>query len=166
MALFEMRTSLWGRRLGLSSTGGIIQGISSTGKVSTDFDLAAVMRDSTGALLSPHDEPVVTSTSTGGATLTFGGVVVLNSSAVNPSFLITAPRPGQTMEIYFLSTVSTTISFGGTSTSQVFQKMGGVSAGATIITFDQAAPSGNALFLRGLSATKFGLTYHSSAAWT
>src|SRR3990167_7475381 len=125
---FTLLTSIHGRKLGLSTTGGLIIG---TSRGSTIFDNIPVVRDSTGALISPHDESVVTTTSTGGATLTFGGVVVLNSSAVAPSFTITAPRPGQNMELYFISTVSTTLSFGGTSTSQVFQKIGGVSAGAT-----------------------------------
>jgi hypothetical protein len=164
MAFFTMRHSIYGRRVGLSSSGGLL--VTPTTSGSTAFDQVAVLADSTGALLSRHDEPVVTTTSTGGATLTFGGIVAINSTAVNPSFLISAPRAGQGMEIYFISTVSTTISFGGTSTSVVFAKMGGVSAGATIITFDHAAPHGNAVFLRGLSATKFGVTYHSSAAWT
>src|SRR3990167_7892896 len=102
--------SLFGRQIGLTSTGGIGQYMTSTGGGSSIVNMLAVVRDSTGALLSPHDEPVVTTTSTGGATLTFGGVVGLNSSAVSPSFTITAPRPGQLMEIYFLSTASTTIS--------------------------------------------------------
>jgi hypothetical protein len=164
MALFTMGKSILGRRLGLSSSGGLL--LQNTTAPSTGFDIVALTRDSTGAVIGPHDEPVVTTTSTGGATLTFGGVVALNSSAVNPSFTITAPTAGRGMEFYFISTVSTTISFGGTSTSQVFQKLGGVSAGATIITFDNAAPSGNSFVLRGLSATKFGFLPGSTAAWT
>ena len=159
---FTRRKSIHGRQLAFSSSGGLI----GSTEGSTDFTYAFITRDSTGALLSPHDEAVVTTTSTGGATLTFGGVLAINSSAVNPSFLITAPRAGQGMEIYFVSTVSTTISFGGTSTSQVFQKLGGVSVGATIITFDSAAPSGNSFILRGLSTTKFGFLPGSTAAWT
>ena len=164
MPTFLMKTSIHGRRAGLSSSGGLL--LQNTTAPSTAFDIVAVTRDSSGALLSPHDEPVVTTTSTGGATLTFGGIVAINSSAVAPSFTITAPRAGQGMEIYFISTVSTTISFGGTSTSQVFQKLGGVSVGATIVTFDHAAPFGNSFFLRGLSATQFGMVMNSTAAWT
>ena len=164
MAFFDLRTSIKGRRFGLSSSGGLL--VTRTTSGSTVYDLVAVERDSTGAIVSPHDEPVVTTTSTGGAQLTFGGIVAINSSVVNPSFTITAPRPGQQMEIYFISTNSTTISFGGTSTSVLFNKPGGVGVGSTILTFDHAAPLGNALFLRGLSATRFGVTYHSSAAWT
>lgn len=162
MAFFTMIRSIHGRALGLSSTAGLLIG----NGTSTAFDSIAVTRDSSGTIRSPHDEPVVTTTSTGGATLTFGGVVALNSSVVNPSFLISAPRPGQSMEIYFISTLSTTISFGGTSTAVVFQKLGGVSAGSTIITFDNAAPSGNSFALRGLSATKIGFLPGSTAAWT
>ena len=164
MALFEMRKSIWGRRFGLSSTGGLLTTPTTSG--STGFDQVAIMRDSTGTFLGPHDDSLVTSTSTGGATFTFGGVVGINSSAVAPTFLIGAPTAGRGMEIYFMTTVSTTIIFGGTSTSQMFIKMGGVGVGATIITFDHAAPCGNAVFLRGLSTTKFGVTYHSTAAWT
>lgn len=149
--------SIHGRTVGRTSSGGL---------ANQDSSALYVMRDSTGARLSPFDEPVVTTTSTGGATLTFGGVLAINSSVVNPSFLISAPRPGQLMEIYFISTNSTTISFGGTSTAVVFQKLGGVSAGSTIITFDNAAPCGNSFILRGLSATKFGFLPGSTAAWT
>ena len=164
MTTFIMNHSIHGRRVGLSSSGGLL--LQNTTAPSTAFDIIAVTRDSTGALLGPHDEPVVTTTSTGGATLAFGGIVAINSSAVAPSFLIAAPTAGRQMEIYFISTVSTTISFGGTSTSQVFQKLGGVSVGATIVTFDHAAPCGNSFFLRGLSATKFGMVMNSTAAWT
>ena len=165
MALFTSRQSVHGRQLLLSSTGGLL--VNNTTAPSTGFDQVVVTRDSTGALLSPHDEPVVTTTSTGnGALMTFGGVLAINSSVVNPSYLIGTPRAGQSMEIYFISTLSTTISFGGTSTAVTFVAMGGVSAGTTIITFNHAAPCGNMLMLRGLSATKFGVVYNSTAAWT
>ena len=164
MALFTKHHSIYGRRVAVSSSGGLL--LQNTTAPSTGFDIVALSRDSTGTILGPHDEPVIASTSTGGATFTFGGVVTINSSATAPSFLITAPVAGRKMEFYFISTVSTTISFGGTSTANVFQKIGGLSGGATIITFDNAAPSGNSFFLRGLSATKYGFFPGSTAAWT
>ena len=68
---FVMLTSIKGRRLGLSSTGGIVSGYNSTGGMSTAIDLAAVMRDSTGAIIGRHYEPMTTISSSG-ATLQEG----------------------------------------------------------------------------------------------
>lgn len=157
MANYVMRTSIFGRRLGLSSTGAIITSYGSTGNQSTGFDAAAIMKDSTGTILGPHDEPVVTTTSTGGDTvLTFGGVLAINSSVAAPTWLISAPTAGRLMEIYIISSASAIV-FGGTSTSQVFMKVGGGSPGSTTLTLTDANLAGHSLKLRGLSATKIGV---------
>lgn len=163
MAFFEQRKSLWGRRAGVSSTGGLLTTPTSG---STVFDQVAVMRDSTGGRLSPFDEVVVTSTSTGGAVYAFGGVLSINSTAVAPAFSISAPRPGQVMYIQNISTVSTTITFGGTSTAVLLNKQGVTSAGSTILTMSDAAPFGAAFMLFGLSATRMGIISQSTVLFT
>lgn len=149
--------SIYGRLLGMSSTYGLLIG----SKGSTIFDSLAVTRDSTGALLSPHDEPVVTSTSTGGATLTGSGVTVLNTSATAATFLLGAPVAGRMAEIYVISSASA-LTFGGTSTSQVFMKVAGTSAGSTTLTLTDADLAGQCLKLRGLSATRWGVLHGST----
>lgn len=164
MAFFQPLTSIKGRWLQRSSSGGILTLPTTSG--STVFDTVLMERDSSGTIRSPHDEPVVTTTSTGGTQFTFGGVLVLNSSAVAPAFTISAPRPGQTMYVYNISTASTTITFGGTSTSVLLNKQGVTSAGSTILTMSDAAPFGAAFMLVGLSATRMGIISQSTVLFT
>ena len=157
MADFVSRTSIHGRRLGISSSGGLVTCYGSTGNQSTGYVAVAIMRDTTGTMMGPHDEPVVTTTSTGGDTvLTFGGVLAINSTVAAPTWLISAPTAGRLMEIYVISSASAIV-FGGTSTSQVFMKVGGGSPGSTTLTLTDVNLAGHSLKLRGLSATKFGV---------
>ena len=161
MADYVMRTSIHGRRLGISSSGAVITSYGSTGNQSTGFVAAAIMKDSTGTIMGPHDEPVVSTTSTGGATLTFSGVANINTSATAATFLLTAPTAGRMMEVYILSSASA-LTFGGTSTSQVFMKVGGGAAGSTTLTLTDVSLAGQALKLRGLSATQYGVLHGST----
>lgn len=153
---FTMLKSVVGRRLGLSSTGGIL-----AASESTALDSAAVMRDSTGAVISPHYERVANTTSTGGATLSAEGVHTINTSATAATFLIAAPVAGKLKEIYIVSSASA-LTFGGTSTAQVFMKIAGTSAGSTTLTLTDADLAGQALILRGLSATQWGVVSGST----
>src|SRR3990167_551741 len=143
----RMVTSIHGRRLGISSTGGIIQAYNSTGKGSTQFDMTAQMWG---------QGMVATTTSTGGATLSNSGVSVINTSASAATFLIAAPEIGVAKEIYVVSAASA-LTFGGTSTSQVFMKVGGGAAGSTTLTLIDASLAGQTLIMRGLSATQWGI---------
>ena len=154
---FGMKTSIWGRRLFLSSSGGICNATDG----STAFDSVAITRDSTGTFISPHDEPVVTTTSTGGATLTFAGIITIASSATAATFLLTAPTAGRKCDIYISGSASA-LTFGGTSTSQVFMKVGGTTAGSTTLTLTDANLAGQTVHLRGLSATQYGVLHGST----
>ena len=158
MAAFKMRVSKHGRLLGISSTGGIIQAITSTGVAgSSEFSYAAQMWG---------DGMVATTTSTGGATLGNSGVSVINTSASAATFLIAAPVTGVSKEIYIISSASA-LTFGGTSTSQVFMKIAGGIAGSTTLTLTAASTAdslaGNTLLLRGLSATQWGVMHGSTS---
>jgi hypothetical protein len=151
-----MVTSIYGRRLGLSSTGGITQSLTSTGGISSSFLLLAQMW---GPAM------VATTTSTGGATLSNSGVSIINSSATSATFLVSAPVIGVRKEIYIISASSVMI-FGGTSTSQVFMKVAGGAAGSTIITLTDASLAGQVLILRGLTATQWGVINGSTVIQT
>ena len=152
----RMLTSIHGRRLGLSSTGGIIQSMTSTGGYSSSFEMLAQMW---GPAM------VATTTSTGGATLSNNGVSVINTSATAATFLIAAPVAGVSKEIYIVSSASA-LTFGGTSPSQLFSKIAGGATGSTTLTLIVASTAdslaGQTLFLRGLSATKWGVLHGST----
>jgi hypothetical protein len=141
--MFTMRTSIHGRRLGLSSTGGLL---ASAGE--STAQVAAAQMWGSGML--------ETIASTGGATLLNYGVSVIATTATAATFLLGAPVAGLSKEIYIVSSGSA-LTFGGTSTSQVFSKIGGGTAGSTTLTLTDANLAGQALVLRGLSATKWGL---------
>jgi hypothetical protein len=144
--------SIHGRIVGRTSTGGL---------ASADSSALYVMRDSTGARLSPLYEPVVTTTSTGGATLTFGGIINIASSATAAAFLLTAPAAGQSCVITISGSASA-LTFGGTSTSQVFMKVGSGTAGSTTLTLTDANLGGQSMILYGVSATKSFVTHGST----
>jgi hypothetical protein len=146
---FTLRTSIHGRRLGLSSTGGILGAPINS---SDGFDAAAQMWGS---------GMTATTTSTGGATLPNYGVSVIATSATAATFLIGAPVAGVRKEIYVVTSASA-LTFGGTSTSQVFSKVAGGSAGSTTLTLTDANLAGQSLLLRGLSATKWGVMHGST----
>lgn len=158
MAFFEPRTSLHGRRLALSSTGGIIQGITSTGRTSTDFDMAAVMRDSTGARLSPLYEPITTHSSTSTTLVT--GQVNLVSSATSGALTFTLPAPvaGIHAEVIIHAT-STTITLQTSATTILFYDSTLTRTGATGLAFETLSTDGGnygaAAMFRGLSTTKW-----------
>lgn len=148
--------SLHGRSLGLTSTGGLAQYRDATGGQSTAVIMYAQMWGS---------GMVATTTSTGGATLSNSGVSVINTSASAATFLIAAPVSGIRKEIYIVSSASA-LTFGGTSTSQVFMKIAGGIAGSTTLTLIAASTAdslaGNALILRGLSTTQWGVMHGST----
>ena len=149
---FTMQKSIHGRRLGISSTGGIVSAVNSTGGQSTAVIAAAQMWG---------DASIQNTTSTGGATLGNSGQSVINTTAAAPTFLIAAPVAGVSKEIYIISSAST-ITFGGTSTSQVFMKIGGGAAGSTTLTLTDVSLAGASLYLRGLSATQWGVMHGST----
>lgn len=152
MATFNSGHSLYGRQLHVGSTGGLVSAFSSSGGKSTAFNMA---------YQAWGDAMVATTTSTGGATLSNSGVSVINTSATAATFLLKAPVTGVEKEVYIISSASA-LTFGCTSTSQVFMKVGGGSAGSTTLTLTDANLAGQTLVLRGLSATRWGVSNGST----
>ena len=152
---FRMLTSLYGRRIGLSSTGGLGSGYTSTGGqyASTAGQL--------GAIAQLWGDSMVTTTSATGVTLSNNGVAILNTTSTAGTYLVSAPVVGVSKEIYIISSASA-LTFGGTSTSQVFMKIGAGTAGSTTVTLTDANLAGQVLLLRGLSATQWGIVNGST----
>lgn len=149
---FIRRTSIYGRRLALSSSGGII----SSTDGSTDFTLAAVMRDSTGARISPFYEPIV-SVSSSGASVTNSGVTILSSAtATDRTFTMLAPVAGVGKEIISRAS-ATTVTLDTSATTILFMASTYTSAGATSLVLTTLSTDhgnyGAAVVLRGMSAT-------------
>ena len=151
---FTRRKSVWGRQLALSSSGFLI----GSTEGSTDFTFGYTTRDSTGALLGPHYEPLVAASSSG-ATLTGEGVAILSSAtATSRTFTVPAPVAGVGLEI--LSQASaTTILFETTATTIVFLDSTFLSTGSSALTLAGASTDGGnyggAVLLRGGSTLKW-----------
>ena len=144
--------SIRGRYLVLTSTNGLGQYVGSTGGDSTAVTVVAQMW---GKGLT------LTTTSTGDATLPNSGISVINTSATAAAFLLAAPVAGVMKQIFIVSSASA-LTFGGTSTSQVFMKIAGGSAGSTTLTLTDANLAGQALNLTGLSTTQWGVMHGST----
>ena len=82
---FSMLHSILGRRVGVSSSGGIVSGFGSTGNHSTAFGMAAQMWGD--ALVNSH-------TSSGDVLRNSGVSIVAPASATASTFLISAPVKG------------------------------------------------------------------------
>ncbi len=150
---FVRRTSIHGRRLGLTSTNGIYgQIVNST---ATDADTVAQMWgpgmfetvSSAGAAIANYGITIVSSDSTSGTT----------------PFLVGAPVQGVYKEIHFqtsatasaLNTTSTTIKFNSTLAEAA-------AGGTTALTVAGAATGiGGVIVLRGLSTTAWGIVSHT-----
>jgi hypothetical protein len=145
---FQMLTSVFGRRLGISSSGGLVMGA----KGSTVIDRAAVMTDSTGARLNQVCEPL-TAASSSGATISNDGLTTLNhSSATTLAFVLQRPAAGSVKRLASLST-SSAIVIDTSATTIVFQTSGGASS--TSLTFGAANNKGEFAVLVGLSTAKW-----------
>lgn len=155
---FEMRTSLHGRRLGLSSTGGVIQAINSSGKNSTDFIMAAQM----------WGEGMVASHSSSGATLKNVGTNIISSAtAAAYAFSIATPVADAYAEILSDSS-ATTITIGTGATTIFFRSTGGgLSTGLTIsVASTLGGCVGEFVILRGISATRWHVRGKSAGVST
>jgi hypothetical protein len=142
--------SIHGRRLGISSTGGISQYINSTGGGSTAITQHAQMWGS-GLIL--------TTTSTGGATLGNNGVSLINTSATAATFSVAAPAAGVSKEIWLVSSASA-ITFNTTATSVVFKGHG--KAASTAATLTAASLDGVGILLRGFNSSEWGIVMGST----
>ena len=117
MALMQMLHSIYGRKLGMSSTFGLLI----SGGTSTGFDSVAVTRDSTGAVLGPFHWPL-TSHSSSGFTLVEGLNLVSTASATS----ITCQPPVQSASIIgapvyvTIASSATTVTISGSGTAILF----------------------------------------------
>lgn len=145
---FTIRTSIFGRRLGLTSTDGLYVGDPG----STVVDRAAILRDSTGAILGPHYEPL-TSASSSGAEISNEGVTQLSSATSTAlTFMLLKPSAGVLKRIVSMST-SSAITIDTSATTIVFQTSGGASS--TSLSFGAANNRGEFAVLVGLSTARW-----------
>lgn len=133
---FTQRTSIFGRRLGLSSTGGIVSAPSG----STDIDRSAQMWG-----------PGLFSSSTG---LVNSGTNLLGGTGGAQTFILSgAPQVGLRCEI-ISDTSSSSVTINTTDATINFNSSGGTSS--TALTFAVAGGTeGQSVVLRGLSATRW-----------
>jgi hypothetical protein len=141
---FSLQVSKHGRRLGLSTTGGIVSDVGSTGKSSTAIVNSAQMWG---------DGMTVSRSS--GATLDNCGLNVLTSSTLAAmSFNLNAPVKGVTAEI-ISETSSTTITIETASSLVTFRSSAGAAASTALTLSGASGLAGAAVVLRGLSTTKW-----------
>ena len=149
MAAFVMHKSIVGKRFGLSSTGGIL-----AASESTTFDSVAVMRDSTGARLSPLYEPLTDQTT--GETFGNSGVSMLTSSTVAAlTYILGAPVAGVYKEV-ICNASATAVTIDTSATTIIFTSSG---ASSTSLSIAVASTLGGAKYenvlLRGISTTRW-----------
>ena len=154
----RMVTSIHGRRLGLSSTGGIIQALTSTGGGSSEFDLTAQM----------WGQGMVATHSSSEATLRNVGTNII-SSATAASYLFTmaAPVINARTEVFSQSSATTIVIDSG-ATTRFFQSTGaGLSTALTIsLASTLGGCVGEAVTLLGLSTTRWAVMNKTAAVST
>jgi hypothetical protein len=151
---FVQRTSIHGRRLGLSTTGGIIS--ASTGSTAS-ADQSAQMWGS----------GMVETLSTVG-TISNSGVSIISSDTTGDVWNIAAPVAGVHKEIHFQSPSTEVFTFDTTAVSIFFNSSLGEGStfGSTTLTAVSPATAGigGSLVLRGLSATVWGIVSNNVGA--
>lgn len=150
---FTMNHSIHGRRLGLSTTGGLVSAAGSTGRGSTIFGLA----------FQQWGDDMVQTVSTGGALINNFGLTIVSSDSTSgmAALEMAAPVAGVHKEIYFLGS-ATALTLDTTATTITFLTSGssltGIS-GSTTLSIDgdltRLEIGGQALILRGLSTTQW-----------
>lgn len=163
MSLNTMLTSIHGRRLGLSSSGGVlVQPTSSTGVSHLmEISSAGVVNSSITNFGSTITEmtvakrkSVIDVISSSAATLLNYGVSQISSDVINVSVLtLPAPETGLHKEIFGDSSAST-VTFNTTATTIYF----GTSVDSSALVFDKAGGiRGSQIILRGMSATRWAV---------
>lgn len=151
---FTMRTSIHGRRLGISSTSGIIAGGDGTtpGNGSTIFGLAAQMW---GSVMNQS----IAIATTLGTTMVNYGITTISSgdgSTVITASELARPEQGVYKEIHIGASASE-VSIGSTSTAIVFASTVAVVAASTMF-FSRANLAGTVITLRGVSTAEWIVT--------
>jgi len=148
--------SIKGRRLGLTSTGGIAQYLNSTGGGSTVIGQQAQM----------WGTALVQTVSAAAAVITNSGITIVSSDTTSgdstlPMF-VAAPVAGVYKEIHF-QTAATEVALNTTSTTIFFNSTLAEAAagGSTTLSISGSTLGiGGAIVLRGLSATVWGVVSH------
>lgn len=143
----NIQTSLHGRRLGLTATGGII-----ANEVGSTAPSIAIM-GTTDRIVNTFKTAVET-VSSSAATMINYGLTVISSDVANASVLIlSAPVAGVEKQIYGDSSASS-ITLNTTAASITF----GASVLSSAFVFDNAGGvRGTSLVLKGISATRWAL---------
>lgn len=158
--MFKMLTSIYGRRLGISSSGGLVSHTGSTGGGSTAFVTAAQMWG-TG---------MVETISAAGATINNAGLTYISSdsTAGTTPYILQAPVAGLSKEI-FITTTATALAI-NTNATTVFisSTLAELAAGgSTTLTISGPATGiGGSIVLRGISATQWAIMSHTAAVST
>ena len=150
---FSMRHSIHGRRLGLTSSGGVVASPSG----STTIGQAAQMWG--------DDSEIFETVSAAGATISNSGVTVISTDSTSgAAFVVSAPITGISKEIHF-QTSATAHTLGTTATTIKFNSTLAESAagGSTTLTVTGAAGGiAGVVVMRGLSGTAWGLVSHTA----
>ena len=163
MSLNIILTSLHGRKIGLSATGGVlIAPTSSTGMSHlAEISSAGVFNSSITGFGSTITEmtvakqkSVVDTISSSAATLLNYGLSVISSDVINVSVLVLpAPETGLHKQIWGDSSAST-VTLTSTAASITFD----TTVGSSVLVFDKAGGiRGSQINLRGLSATRWAV---------
>ncbi len=147
LSFFNIRKSIFGRQLGITSTGGLAMAVPTTKPTlggSSDVSLVAQM-------WGPGMLNTATSTN---ATINNYGVTRVSSAAAAPLALtVLAPAAGVQKEIYLTTTSSGTLN----TTSTLIKFVGSLSGGSTILSFLSTGTVGQ-LIMRGMSTTEWAVT--------
>lgn len=146
MTAFVQRTSIHGRRLGISSSGGI----TSSPSGSTDIDRSAQM----------WGPGLITSVSSADTIPNSGTNILSTATAAALTYIIAAPVAGVLCEI-ISQTTSSGVTINTTATTINFNSSGGTSSTALVIAL-AAGTEGQSVVLRGLSATQWQVLSRSA----
>lgn len=158
---FEPRTSIHGRRLALSSSGGIITAARSTGgSNSTDYTMSAQM----------WGDGLMQTVSSVGSVIRNAGFTVVSSDSTSGSstlpIFLAAPIAGLYKEIHF-QTPATALALNTTSSTIFFNTTLAEAAagGSTTLTIAGTTLGiGGSIALRGLSTAQWAILSHTVAA--
>ena len=172
MSLNVILTSLHGRKIGLSATGGVLIAPTSSTGIShlAEISSAGVFNSSISSFNSTITEmeveklrSVVETISSSAATLVNYGLSVISSDVINGSVLkLSAPVAGIMKRIFGDSSAST-ITFDTTAATIIFQATFGSSSSALV--WDRAGSvRGSHIILEGQSATRWNILTKTAVA--
>lgn len=158
LSYFTIRKSIFGRILGISSTGGLVMGVKATNTTlagSSDVSMAAQM----------WGPGMVETISASSATISNYGITIISSdSTAGAAYYIKAPVQGVDKQIHVF-TSATAVSINTTATSIKFNTTLaalGIGGGSTILNVTgPATGTFGAIRLVGLSTTVWSVASHS-----